>query len=294
MNRFRSLVLIMGLAACSTVNTAPDEVALHYSAGPMSDTVFDYCVPVSTRDNWQGPGDFNYYYPVGQRDFKFSTDEGSDFGPLTTSTKDSVELTVKGTVYFTINTNCSPYRDKEGKEWPGGKLQKFHERLGLKNHVPGVDTNGVGDGWKEFLNKYIKDVVDRTVDLEASRLGYSDLYNNADVRAKWETSVVTSVVDQVQTAMGEDFLKIDRVILQKPDLPDAMKNELVNAEAARLRANTSLVDQEAAKNFPGGLPAYVDYQAKQAVNKAISEGKVPLLPVPYGSSIIVNTAPGQK
>jgi hypothetical protein len=275
----------IGVAGCTVVNTAPDEVALHYSGGSLSSQTFENCVTSGVREV-DGPGDFHYYYPQGQRDFKFSTDEGSDFGPLTSSTNDSVELVVKGIVTFTVNTSCDKFTDSDGREWPGGKLQKFHETLGKKSHVPGVDDNGVGDGWKAFLGKYVKDVVDRTVDLESSKLSYSGLYNDASVRAKWEESVVGSIASQVEGLMGSDYVKINKVVLQKPDLPESLKNELVNAEAARLRGSTANIDQENAKKF-GSMEAYIEYQSKVTVNKAIAEGKVQVLPVPYGSPVIV-------
>lgn len=281
-------VLAVGIAVsgCTVVNTAPDEVALHYSGGSLSSQTFENCVTTGVREV-DGPGDYHYYYPQGQRDFKFSSDEGSDFGPLTSSTKDSIELIVKGIVTFTVNTSCEPFTDSDGKVWPGGKLQKFHEMLGKKSNVPGVDQNGVGDGWKAFLGKYVKDVVDRTVDLESSKLNHSDLYNDANVRAQWELNVVGSIASQVEGLMGSDFLKINKVVLQKPDLPDTLKNELVNAEAARLRSTTAGIDLETAKKF-GSIEAYIEYQSKVTVNKAITDGKVQILPVPYGSPVIIN------
>jgi hypothetical protein len=45
--------------------------------------------------------------------------------------------------------------------------------------------------------------------------------------------------------------------------------------------------QKLAAGFPGGINGYLDYQQKQAVNKAIADGRVQVLPIPFGSSVIV-------
>jgi hypothetical protein len=66
-----------------------------------------------------------------------------------------------------------------------------------------------------------------------------------------------------------------------------MVAELENNQAAGLRQQTAQTDQQAARSFPGGLAAYQDYQQKQAINKAIAEGRVNPLIVPQGSPVIV-------
>jgi hypothetical protein len=77
------------------------------------------------------------------------------------------------------------------------------------------------------------------------------------------------------------------VLLQKPGVPGALKAELENNEAAQLAAKTAQTNNDAAANWPGGISAYLEYQKALAVNEAIKSGKVKVIPVPYGSPVIV-------
>jgi hypothetical protein len=65
---------------------------------------------------------------------------------------------------------------------------------------------------------------------------------------------------------------------------------LTDKQAAVLRGDAAEIDVKAAKNFPGGYPAYKDYLRETAINQAIKEGKVKVQVVqaPSGSGIIVN------
>lgn len=270
-------VAAVALTACTSANTVSGEKALHYSGGALSSQKFENCVEPNTLD-WDGPGDFHYYYPIGTRDFKFSTDEGSDFPPLTTSTKGigdqpGIELTVKGQVKFSITGDCK-------------KLQEFHEKMGAQKEVPGKDKNGEGDGWKKFLGTNIKDVVDRAIDMEALNFTYTELYNDSGKRAQWEKAVKESTVPIVKELLGGDYFTVDTVLLQKPDLPDNVKNQLIEGEAARIRQTNANIDIATAEKF-GGMDNYTKYLGEVAVSKAIAEGRIAPAAVPYGSPIIV-------
>lgn len=272
-----ALIAVFALAACTSVNTVSGEKALHYSGGALSSQQFENCVNANTLE-WDGPGDFHYYYPVGTRDFKFSTDDGSDFGPLTTSTRGrdgspGIELTVKGQVKFTLTEDCN-------------LLREFHEKMGAQKGVPGVDVSGTGPGWKAFLATNIKDVVGRAVDNEALKFTYSDLYNDTAKRAEWEKAVKEATVPLVRELLGGDYLRVDTVLLQKPDLPDNVKAQLVEGEAARIRQTNADIDLTTASKF-GGIDQYTKYPGEVAVSKAIAEGRISPAAVPYGSPVIV-------
>ena len=105
-------VLAMVVTGCSIGNTTASEVALQYGAGPFDSRVFVACVPSGTR-SIDDVNDDHYYYPSGQRDFTF-TAEGGDAAPLTSATKDPTEVTVSGTVKFTLNTDCTQFTDPSG------------------------------------------------------------------------------------------------------------------------------------------------------------------------------------
>lgn len=277
------------MAGCSSVDTAPDQVALHYAGGGVADERrFETCVGSSELHNFDGVGETYAYYPTGQRAFKFSTDEGADAGPLTASTRDQQELVVRGVITFTLNTSCKPFTDADGRRWPGGKLQKFHELIGRKFSAAadGPDVEPPA-GWDKLLGVYIKDIADRAIDNEALRYGWEQLYNDAAKKAQWEKDVIAAIPDLVKRQAGEDYFTINSIVLQKPDIADVLKGQLAAKQAAVLRGQASEVDKATAKNWPGGISAYLDYQRQLAVNKAIEEGKVKVLPIPQGSAVIV-------
>lgn len=66
-----------------------------------------------------------------------------------------------------------------------------------------------------------------------------------------------------------------------------LQNGLTDKEAASLAAQAAEVDKQAAAQFPGGVAGYQAYRQQQAINEAIKSGKVQILPVPQGTSVIV-------
>jgi hypothetical protein len=275
------------VAGCSIANTTASEVALQYGAGPFDSRVYVSCVPVNTREI-NDVNDDHYYYPAGQRDFTFAH-SGGDAAPLASNTRDSLEIKVSGTVKFTLNTDCSEFTDPSGKKWPGGRLQMFHELIA--NKFGAAPTDGgeqMPDGWKTLLTNYLLAAIDRAVDNEALKYGYGDLYTNTEKKAAWERDVLAQIPEILRgLTQGVDLITINSVLLQKPEVPGQIVNGFADKQAAELRAQAVEIDKSAAALFPGGIAAYQAYQQQQAVNQAIKDGKVQVIPVPAGSPVIV-------
>ena len=282
--------LLLALTACSIANTTASEVALQYGAGPLDSRTFVACVPTNTR-SVNDVNDDHYYYPAGQRDFNFQADRG-DAAPITSATKDPTEISVSGTVKFTLNTDCTPFKDPNGKEWPGGKLQMFHELIASKYSAAPLDGGEpMNPGWNDLLRAYVGAAIDRAVDNEALKCGYLELYTDEGKKAQWEKDVLVQIPAILRTlTQGVDLITINAVLLQKPNVAPQILAGFADQQAAKLRAGAVDIDKQAAANFPGGLPAYQAYQQQQAVNEAIKAGRVPVLPVPAGSPIIVGGA----
>lgn len=278
------------VSGCSIANTNGAEAALHYEDGWLAEgKAFEFCVPTNTYETG-GVHDRNLYYPAGQRDFTFNANKGSDMAPLTSATKDSQEVSVSGTVKFTLNVDCKEFTDSSGKVWPGGKLQMFHELIG--NNYEAFNTEGgmpTNDGWRRMLTNYVGAAIDRATDNEALKYNLLDLYSNADIKAAWEKDVLGQLPKILNTlTQGMDLFKINAVLLQKPGVAPKIADGLSEQQAAKLRASAVDIDKQAAENFPGGITAYQAYQQQQAINEAIKSGKVQVLPVPQGSPVIVS------
>jgi hypothetical protein len=279
---------VLAAAGCSVANTTASEVALQYEGGPLDSKAYYACVPSATREI-NDAADTHHYYPSGQRDFTFGDGNGMDSAPLTSTTKDSQEIKVSGTIKFTLNTSCAPFKDPSGKEWPGGVLQFFHELIGSKygaaNEEGGKPTN---HGWTQVMRNYVGAALDRATDNEALKYGWQALYSDTATKARWEKDVLEQLPSVLKSlTQGVEVFKINAVLLQKPGIAPKLVDGLSEKQAAQLRADAVEVDKQAAANFPGGIAGYQQYQEQQAVNEAIKAGKVDILPVPQGSPVIV-------
>jgi uncharacterized ParB-like nuclease family protein len=276
-------------AGCSIANTTAADVALQYEGGPLDSKAYYSCVPSSTREI-NDVSDTHYYYPAGQRDFTFGNAKGMDSAALTSTTRDSQEISVSGTIKFTLNTSCSEFTDPTGKKWPGGVLQFFHELIGMKysaaNEDGGKPTNG---GWNRMVSNYVGAALDRATDNEALNYDWQKLYADTATKAKWEKDVLNQLPSVLKSlTQGVDVFKINAVLLQKPGIAPKLSDGLTEKQAAQLRAQAADVDKQAAANFPGGIAGYQQYQQQQAINEAIKSGRVKVLPVPQGSPVIVD------
>lgn len=283
--------LIGLMTGCTVADPDTSQVAIHYTGGPFSSQNFDYCVAPGVREAG-GTSDYDYYYPNGQRTYTFSDAPGSDASPIRVSTANQTELIVRGTVAFTLNTDCATYTDSSGKEWKGGKLQRFHDTIGRHK---GAFANEGGEaqpqGWKDVLAQYVGGPAEKAMDNAGLGFQWQQLYSDADAKSKWEQRVLEELPKLIIAQAGADHFIINNIQLQKPDVPDSLRAELESAQAAGLRKSTADIDKSAAENFPGGVQGYLAYQQQLAINKAISEGKANINVVPQGSSIVVGQTP---
>jgi len=277
------------MTACSIVNTTASQVALQYGGGPLDSVKFVRCTGPSTHAT-RDVNDTEYYAPLGQRDWSFGIGEGEDSAALTSATQDGQQISVTGTVKFTLNTDCTPWKDSTGRTWPGGRLQAFWELIGHKyNALPTDSDADLPSGWDDMLKNYLGAAVDRASDTAALNFGWQALYTSAKATTAWSQQVQSDIPKILSSlTLGTDIIHIDVVLLQKPGIQPQLQAGLASKQAAILRQQAAAVDENAAKNFPGGVPGYQAYQQQQALNQAIESGKVPILPVPEGSSIIVN------
>lgn len=281
------LAAALVLTGCSIANPTSSEVSLQYGAGMFDSRKFVEC---ETERDVSDVLDDHYYYPSGQRDFTFGDGEGIDSAPLTSTTRDSQEIKVTGTVKFTLNTDCTPFTDPTGKEWPGGKLQMFHELIAYKYDAAPTDGGEqMNPGWSALLRNYVGAALDRATDNEALKYPWQKLYTDAPTKAQWERDVLGQLPRVLKTlTQGVDLITVNSVLLQKPGIQPQLVQGLTDKQAAELRSEAAEVDKAAAANFPGGIPGYQAYQQQQAVNEAIKSGKVQVLPVPQGSPVIVS------
>jgi SPFH domain / Band 7 family len=230
-------ILVLGalaLAGCSNVSTESDLTAVQYAGGAIQSKSFKACVPPSTRE-WGGIGDAFYAYPASQRNFVFDSNAPShDSNSFTFVTKDGIEMTVTGVANFTLNGDCNT-------------LRAFHEKIGNRYHAYFDNGSSVPDGWRQVLTDYIGRPLDTAIDRAGQKYDSEALYNDAEVKAGWERDVVASLPDLVnrQTDGDETFFQNWAITLQKPDLPQSIKDARTEKEAAVARAEAKRAEADA-------------------------------------------------
>lgn len=292
-----ALLLVAVTVACSTVDTDPRQIALHYSGGSFESQVFDSCVPSSTLELANSPGDHYYYYPTGDRTYEFRGDgtaENVEQGAIEITSSDRISLKVSGLLNFTLNTDCGKFTDKGGKEWPGGHLQMFHERFNKDRVAPEDAGQDMTGGWRTMLVNRIGGPLNQLMDQMALRYTVAQLDSDPDRKAEWQKAVLDDLQNRIDASFGgERVIEIrEPIIIDKPDIPQSLKDVIAEGEAIRQRGVNAAQEKEIGNGWPGGPAAYDRHLIDLAVQKAINEGRVQVIPVPAGSDVLVS--PGAR
>lgn len=281
-----AILAAASLTACSYATPDTSSVGLSYTGGVVESQTFDKCVDPGHKEatNWGGS---TYYYPVGTRTWTFSNGPGADTGPILVSTSNNQELIVSGTITFNLDTSCTPYTDKTGREWPGGKLQLFHDTVGRsKGAFFDEDSTVIPQGWRDTLGIYLGGPTNRAMDQQGGAYAWQDLYSRQDVANAFTAAVKQAIPPLIEAQTGgENFFKIIDIQLDKPTVPDGLRGELENRERAILAQQTADSQKAFAENWPGGLPGYQAYLRQQAETKCLDTGKCNL--VPQGAAVAV-------
>lgn len=299
-----SAAMVFGLSACSTVNTAPDAVALHYSGGMFESQEFVACVPASTRQV-NGPGEHYYYYPVGQRTFSFTGKEsGGESDPIKTNTKDSQQVSVSGFVTFELNVAIE--EDEDGK-MDCKQLREFHERIGYKSkayfegnpdfaeiNVEGDEKNrqtGDNQEWRDFLSQYLKTPLDMVMDDNGQKFGWRELFQDQNAQNEFKSGVAEDLPNAVNTALGSsEFFSVLDVVISTPlpdqGLLDALKDTEVAKESNNAQKERNAVAKTKYDSIKECKEAGISETSCLAL-RALEEDKVPFYILPDGQSIQV-------
>lgn len=288
-------VIAMALmAGCGVADPNPSEVALEYNGGPFSNQQFISCVTPGTRDV-TGPNDTFFYYPHGTRTYSFAGDPGqpaggADEGAILVNTKNNVQMTVTGSITFTLNESCAPFTDRNHHFWPGGMLQKFHDTIGRSHNMAAAVSNadfGGNNGWGQGLNLYLGGPASKALNNAGLGYNWQDLYSNLQARNAFVAQAEADIKTLITQQAGDDFFLIQNVQVDQPQPPASTVGQMTALQDQIIQNQQADQAQKLAAGFPGGINGYLDYQQKQAVNKAIADGRVQVLPIPFGSSVIV-------
>lgn len=245
--------LALLIARPTTVSTGPDQVALHYSAGPLSSTRFADCVGTSSR-SWNGPYDKSFIYPSSQTNFVFG--DGGDAEAITFVTKDGIEMRVTGVANLMLNTDCQA-------------LRQFHDLIGNR-YAAYMDNGQRPEGWDRVLSIYIGRPLDTATDRAGQAYTYTELYTDPNKKAAWEADVLEMLPDLVnrQTDGDDAFFENFAITLQKPEPPQAIKDALVaqQEQVAKARAAEA---EAAAKEAAAKAQVQVEKQEAAKISERV-------------------------
>lgn len=267
------------LAGCGTyAHTEPDSVAVHergYHVFPTDKTLDDNCVPTAKTQRL-GYGDKAYYYPAGERSWKFGEGQGVDRGPIEVPTSDNQVAKVYGTLKFFLNTDC-------------GTLNAFHQRIGRKVWGPTQAYVNDGDyrGWAAMLGTVIDDPLESGFGAEVPAYPTLDLWKDKAKRDELEAAVEEILPAEIKRQSGGAFfrdftLTVNRVVPPQGTI-DALQRE---ANAKSLKAAQVAENETAATRYEQITACVTEIKDLEACTfiYAVDSGKVAAV-VPPGSAV---------
>ena len=231
----------LSMTGCSVAANS-DEIYVHKGGGIVEAPDPKGCVSAATRE-LEKPGDSYFAYPANQRTYDFTGSQDADGAPFSVVSKDGQTLAVRGTLAFSLNTDCNI-------------LQRFHDKIGNR-YGAYMEGGKTGDGWKKVLNLYMRPALDSTLDRVAKQYGWNELRSNPAIKAELDKAVnesVRTLINQ-QFEGNDEFFVGYSALIQQPDadtaLVDAVKqNEISKAQATatRTKAEADAAALEAAAN----------------------------------------------
>lgn len=281
-------VAFLGTGCFASIQeTQPDERALHYDGGPFTAEEFKNCIEPSAREI-DNAFDEHYFYPSGQRTWRFTGGENSESGPVEVTDSTPITLDVPGTLTFTLNTQCDT-------------LREFHERIGLKYKAY------ESDGWARMLEAYLGDPLEKALDQASQEYPWRQLLQDGELREDWEAEVSRLARIYVQDQAGGDYFCDPsftgaeeaecgdfQLTLQKPIVPPSIQEALETTEAEKERENQARAQQTRSEVEAQTLQELVDVLGEEtavlfwAIREGINKGQIDVVPIPYGSDVIVN------
>lgn len=273
MKKLKALSIIAIAAAigaltsgCSVVNTEPDLVALHYSAGMFSPTKFEKCIPSSSR-NVEGAGDKFFEYPnvASVRTYDASHRPGAETTPILVLSSDNNEMAVPVLVKLSLlSDDCT-------------KLKDFHERFGLRasafwngsDYSEGGNSSNAPAGWVNLLRMNVGAPLEVTLDRAAQKYTWRQLWNDTEVKLKLEQAVEENLQRMVDDQMGGHYFKVMSTLVEKPEptdpkLRETISNEVNNVAAAQAEASKADAQKDAAASQADAARSKLDTAKAEA------------------------------
>lgn len=248
------IALIFGMSACTSDGVSdPAYKTLRYEGGDVGGSKFKECVKEGEK---LASNDAFYSYPATQRQDKWDTDNfgqganSADYSDMTLFAKGGVEMFLKVTVPFTLNTSCEEV-EANGKTYKGGTIQAFHEIFGKTRNGyfdPQVDgNNSYGEGWLWLMDTYISNCVIQQltpdVRAESPEALWLDDTKRTGLMETLQEDVQTCVNDSMETDL--EFYKVGNITIDAISPDPAFISLYRERQDAETRAATAEANKQA-------------------------------------------------
>ena len=227
---FRTVASIMGvflllMVVVTTVQalakTPADKTCLSYGGGPMEPKRYQRTVPEGSGLFVNGVFDRLYCYPTTQRTYTITKqagegDEGRvDF--VQAPSNDNVTMDFEMVVYFKLNTDL---------------LREFQENIGFKTQA------WTDEGWVRMLREYFRPQIDLAVQKEARNYDAQSAFGDRAAFLSIQTALASALPENINAALGDDYIEDMRIVLRKIDIPQTLKDQLLANKESEVKIKT--------------------------------------------------------
>jgi len=292
-----AIVVVVGLLALvPTAKTAfkktpRDKVGISYGGGPFEGSHYQKIVEPGHGLFFNGFFDPLYLYPADQQNYIISKTVGQGASKKADSvvapSRDRVQIQYQVAVYYKLNTD---------------RLRAFHEQLGLKYNA------FTPKGWDRMIQDTFRQQIENALQTETRRYAVADLYGDADLLIKIQSSVQDTLSARLKSALGANFFCAPTFepgrkctdpifIIKQVDVP---KSVVAAFEANRtsqigiITKQNEIAQREAEAKGIQALDASLQGSSGQvyALLKAIESGKINFWVVPNNDGLTLNTPAG--
>lgn len=233
--------------------TDPSFRTLRYEGGDFSGSKFKECMSdgekIASNDKF-------YSYPTTQRQDVWDSDnfnqgtESADHPDLVLTSKGGTTIKAKVKVDFALNVSCDPVK-VDGKEYPGGVLQVFHEKIG-KTRAAYFDVTKKGNdsyagGWLWAMDTYVSTPVIGDLVSQAKTYTPDQLWQNPSVADDMEKTLMSRIEDEINAGMETDlqFYHIAGIQIYQLTPDDTYLDLFKQRQAAATKAQSALDNKKA-------------------------------------------------
>lgn len=235
------ILMVVGALAstgCSKQYIDPSMMALHYSGGIGEGGKFKECLKTGEV---KYSDDAFYLYPTTQRQDDFNTDRykpddpnAADNKDITVTTKDGVQVSIRGNQNFGLDTDCDTIR-------------AFHELIGQTRKAYFNKDGSYNKGWITTMNYYITPATIEQWRDVISRYNVADLWPSTKLYNALTDEVNSHMQAAVDKRTEGDQSFYDRLTFSLTSITptDEYQQQYLQRQQAQTAAETAELNKEA-------------------------------------------------